>query len=278
MSTYELEVRVNGKDITKYYHEQHVFVAGKDKSSYTLRFKNNSPNRILAVVSVDGLSIIDGEPASFESSGYVVDPYSMVDIKGWRLNNDEVAKFIFGKKCDSYATKSEGATNAGVIGVAVFLEKNITWISSNWTSNNIELNCPRISHDYRTAFFNYTPGATSPLNTITITDAPVECSASLYGTFPSIYNMYSEEQLTSGSMGTSFGQLEINKVNMVSFEKRDTPCEVIELHYDSMEELIRKGIVVKRPAANIARPFPAEKSVNFCKPPKGWNSIPRKIH
>jgi hypothetical protein len=132
---YVVEVRVHGRKVRELQHEGETWIEGRKGSDFTIRIRNTSYNRILAVPSIDGLSVMDGEEASFDSSGYVISGQSHLDIPGWRLNNDEVAKFRFGKSAKSYAAKKGKALNVGVIGVAVFEEKaGYTFTVSNMSA------------------------------------------------------------------------------------------------------------------------------------------------
>jgi hypothetical protein len=86
------------------------------------------------VATVDGLDVIDGQPGSFEKRGYLVAPWSTVEIDGFRRSEDEVAAFRFGRVRDSYAAKRGSDRNVGVIGVAVFQERGSSW---PWTEREL---------------------------------------------------------------------------------------------------------------------------------------------
>ena len=99
---FELFILVNGKKVREYYHDGKIFIEGKKGSEFTLKFKNNSYQRVLFVPSIDGLSVIDGKEASKNSGGYIVDALRSIEIKGWRTSLDDVASFIFDEKTNSY--------------------------------------------------------------------------------------------------------------------------------------------------------------------------------
>ncbi len=102
-------------------------VIGEAGQRYVLVVQNHAPMRIEVVVSVDGLDVIDGKPATFGKRGYLVDPNGTLEIDGFRQSADEVAAFRFGSVRDSYASKKTGdARNVGVIGVALFHEQGAT--------------------------------------------------------------------------------------------------------------------------------------------------------
>jgi hypothetical protein len=86
--------------------------------------RNRTQNRLELVVSVDGLDVIDGRPASFSKRGYLVDPQGELEIDGFRQSMDTVAAFRFGSVRGSYASQKTGdSRNVGVIGLAVFHER-----------------------------------------------------------------------------------------------------------------------------------------------------------
>lgn len=100
------------------------FVSGNAGERYTIVVRNHSPGRIEAVVSVDGLDVIDGKPASMAKRGYLIDPHSQLEIDGFRTSSSEVAAFRFGSVSSSYSARKHGSTrNVGVIGVAAFHER-----------------------------------------------------------------------------------------------------------------------------------------------------------
>lgn len=118
-----MEIVVNGKPIKKYQHNGQIWVEGREGSKYSLRFINNTSNRVLAVASVDGKSIMDGTPASHSSGGYVLRPYQTATIPGWFRDNEHAAQFEFVNVAQSYAAQTGQADNIGVIGCAFFAER-----------------------------------------------------------------------------------------------------------------------------------------------------------
>jgi hypothetical protein len=109
-------------------------VIGEHGDRYAIEIHNNSGNRFEAVVTVDGLDVIDGKPGSFAKRGYLVQPFATVAIDGFRQSMDEVAAFRFGSVKNSYAGKKGDDRNVGVIGVAVFEERGATF---PWTEREI---------------------------------------------------------------------------------------------------------------------------------------------
>lgn len=102
-----------------------VWLNGVDGERYSLKLVNSSPRSYEAVISIDGLSVMNGKVASYESDGYILKPNTTTLIEGFRTSQNSVATFQFGNAAISYATSkgSEAAQNIGVIGVALFSEK-----------------------------------------------------------------------------------------------------------------------------------------------------------
>jgi len=125
---FELSVAVPSKHgsskIPEYGHNGLTFVEGRRAQPYTLKLRNDSAQRVLAVVSIDGLNVVDGQPCTPQSRGYVIPAYSTVDIEGWRTSLKEVRQFKFETKEQSYAKGTTGEVqNCGVIAAKFFNEK-----------------------------------------------------------------------------------------------------------------------------------------------------------
>ncbi|WP_437684203.1 hypothetical protein [Sorangium sp. So ce131] len=102
-------------------------VVGEAGQRYSIVLRNLTPIRIECVVSVDGLDVLDGQPAAFSKRGYLIDPDGELEIDGFRQSLDTVAAFRFGSVRGSYANQKHGDTrNVGVIGVALFHERGAT--------------------------------------------------------------------------------------------------------------------------------------------------------
>jgi hypothetical protein len=118
-----LDVLVDGKPLpTIQYAGKTYLPVPRPGAEYELRVWNHGPARVVAVVSVDGLSVINGLPASESHPGYIVAPYSHILIKGWRRNMDMVAAFRFVEREKSYASLVGKPENIGVIGLVAIEE------------------------------------------------------------------------------------------------------------------------------------------------------------
>lgn len=124
----DIEVRVetpDGRAVRIYGYEGRSYIESHEDMVYRLRVKNKSENRIKVVISIDGVSIVTGQPVtdSKDESGYILEPYAEELFRGYRISDNDVAEFKFVKREASYATeKGEGANN-GVIAVRAYVEK-----------------------------------------------------------------------------------------------------------------------------------------------------------
>lgn len=261
-NSFEISVLVNGKPLREYFHNGHFYVEGRGNSDFELLLRNNSYRRVEAVVSVDGLDVLDGKTANSKKTGYLVNAYSTVKISGWRLNTDEVAKFVFAAQEESYAASKNKPRNIGVIGVAFFNEK-IHY--QPWFSNTN---------------FQFTPCADSTgyfpkgLRNHSVSVGDTKCSgrgSSVGG--GSTVNV--SNSVGTQGLGTGFGQKTESRVYNVSFERAsEKPDEILKLYYNDRKGLEEIGIKVAQPLSEdtarreTAQPF--EDVSDGCEPPPNW--------
>lgn len=144
--SFDLNVLVNGSRCKLYTHLGKTFIEAKEDSEYVVELKNNSWEKILAVISVDGLNILNGESADEHGPGFILDKYTSQKFYGYQYSQEKVATFKFGSfgavKIDPTtgkpeidpttgkkiplgyaASKRDGSEkNAGVIGVIIWDE------------------------------------------------------------------------------------------------------------------------------------------------------------
>jgi hypothetical protein len=87
--------RDSGATLPVYRHRGDYWVAGRPGGRYAVSVRNASGERVLGVISVDGVNVVSGETASWEQTGYVLSPWQSFDISGWRKSDAEVAAFHF---------------------------------------------------------------------------------------------------------------------------------------------------------------------------------------
>lgn len=127
----EVRVLVKGRPIAEYYHNGKIYVEGrpgrrnKPGTEYEIEIINRNPFEVEAVVSVDGLSVIDGQEAGQHSPGYLVGANDTLRIKGWKVDGSTAAAFTFtGKGEASYGEQMGKAPRSkGAIGVMFFMRR-----------------------------------------------------------------------------------------------------------------------------------------------------------
>lgn len=122
---YTISMMVDGLPVRKVNHNGRTYLPVEAGKEFTILVENNTRERIAVVVSVDGLSVLDGKQASHESGGYVIEPNSYVEIDGWRRTDSEVAAFeVKGPGQSGYSEQmGHGTKNTGVIGCVIVPEK-----------------------------------------------------------------------------------------------------------------------------------------------------------
>ncbi len=103
---------INGKRI----------VIGENGAHYEVRLENRTKKRIEIVLSVDGLNVLTGKAASPQQHGFVLEPKHWYNVDGFRKDSTTVRSFVFGSVSRSKAAAKGGASNVGVVGLAVFEE------------------------------------------------------------------------------------------------------------------------------------------------------------
>lgn len=249
-----VQVIVNNKPIAVYNHESKNYVEGRKGSEFSIKITNPFNYRVSAVLSVDGISVIDGKPASDKSQGYLLQAYGSITIPGWTLDNTEVAKFIFNSKEKSYAALSDdnSVSNVGVIGCLFFKEK------APVISNDILRGITTIPFAKDYTYFN---GFTQD-DTIKLASA----SNSLSNSVASANYMQAVSNKVEQEIGTGFGDASEFKTKTVEFERGDIVSTIV-VYYDSKKNLIDKGVIKLKKESKEPNPFPGM----GCKPPTGWS-------
>jgi hypothetical protein len=97
-------------------------IVGEEGRRYSIVVRNRSDLRLEIVLSLDGLDVIDGRPASLRKRGYILNPPQKL-VEGFRQSMEAVAAFRFGPVRESYAAeKYHNTRTSGVIGIALFNE------------------------------------------------------------------------------------------------------------------------------------------------------------
>jgi hypothetical protein len=120
---YDVQVLADdGAALSTYALNNRYYVLGNNGERYTVHVKNPTNRRIEAVITVDGLDVIDGENGDLKKRGYIIQPYGELRVDGYRTSTNEVATFRFSSVDASYAGRKGKARNVGVVAVALFEE------------------------------------------------------------------------------------------------------------------------------------------------------------
>lgn len=220
--TLSLVERDQRLELPRYLHRGQYWVAGRQGQPYAVRLRNNSPERVLVVLSVDGLNVISGEVAAPDQTGYVLDPWQSADITGWRKSRQEVAQFVFTDPGNSYADRTGRPDNIGVIGVAVFNE------------------APR---------YVPLPPRAPPVARAQSRMQPQASAEAADGALSSAEVTGSRKRAPSPApaLGTGHGQREASYSGTTPFERASRlPAQRLDLRYDSERNLVARGIIPAR--------------------------------
>jgi len=113
----------HGTQLPGVNHDGQIYVAGKKDERYNIRITNTTGKRVIAVITVDGRNVLTGKKGTYRDNGYILAPYESAAIDGWRQTDNTAAAFVFGQKEGAYSSEMGSSENVGVIGVAVFEEK-----------------------------------------------------------------------------------------------------------------------------------------------------------
>jgi len=253
-----IEVLVNGTSITEYTKNNKIYLEGRKGANYTLRLRNHKSIRVLAIPSVDGLSVLNGKTATRQSSGYILDPYQTLDIDGWRINDDQVRAFQFTRKNASYGNKTGQSGNEGVIGLLVFNEK--TSYYGNWV--NIPITPAVFTYPFTDD--NYTTDGlkNNSIDNWTLTLQTIGASLNTTRGMSSGQSSIAPDFQESGvqeqtNLGTGMGKKMTSHITKVEFNRETNPFVQIELYYFEKRQLERMGIIHKVPKG-LPQAFPEE--------------------
>ncbi|HET9033367.1 MAG TPA: hypothetical protein VFN25_10730 [Dokdonella sp.] len=238
--------RDTGNTLQTYVRDGKLYVPGAPGHRYAVRLSNRTGGRVLAVLSVDGVNAVSGETAGTNQSGYVLDAWESTEINGWRKSLNEIAQFNFTSLPNSYAALTGRPANVGVIGVAVFTERNDRWIA-------------------RQRIQRAPPPAPSSRPWAKDSDSRDQAAGESFAEAEkSSANEARADAASPRSMakrerlGTGHGDREYSQVGTTRFERASIqPAETLAIWYDSYRNLAARGIIPRRPiASRQPNPFP----------------------
>lgn len=295
-----VQVLANGKPIREFGCEGRTLVEGRKDLPFTIKVKNDRPDRVHAIVMVDGINVVSGESElSPKSRGYVLEAYSAYEIKGWRRTLSEVASFVFQSKDGSYSKSVKGnSAQCGVVTVVAYAEKtkekpiervlethhhHCDWYREYapwypyrpyypsyplvWCSNSsLSASCSTLNSSVDASM-----SSCSNAGTYTFT-----CTGGGTGQDPSLAShgggdttQTNAVSISANSMnlGAAWGDTAQDLVTETSFENGVVVCQM-ELFYTDAKGLKKLGINTKKaPAVAKTDGFPTALNGSFCRPP-----------
>ena len=235
--------RDTGEWLPEYRHRGRDWVPGVPGHRYSVRMTNTTGERVLVVLSVDGVNAISGATAAGNQTGYVLGPWQSTEITGWRKSWQDVAQFYFTDLPDSYAARTGRPDNVGVVGVAVFRERaqpqpyyEPAPISRG---DDREYDRDNRYRDQAGRAESKSAPAGAPQASRRAAESAASDSASAYG-----------NAAPAQSIGTGHGAREWSPVSRTDFVRASrTPAQVLQLRYDDIDNLVAMG-VMPRPYRN----------------------------
>jgi hypothetical protein len=236
-----------GTVLPTFSHRGRTYVLGTKGDRYAIRVRNDTGRRAEVVVSVDGRDVLDGRPASLSKRGYVVPAHGELEIDGFRLDTSTVAAFRFSSVPRSYAARMGDARDVGVVGVAVFPERE--------------------RRPVRTPRGPYSEARPEAGAGEKAEAAPAPGARG---------DAHARAEVERPGLGTEFGEARDSQVEEVAFVRaRGTPDALLTVRYDDRQGLLALGIDLDgrrwasrdRRLREEAQPF---RGSGFAEPPPGW--------
>ncbi len=237
--------RDSGQWLPEYHHRGQSWIAGTPGHRYGVRLTNTTAERVLVVLSVDGVNAVSGQTAHPAQAGYVLAPWQSAEIAGWRKSLDDIAQFVFTDLGDSYAARTGRPDNVGTIGIAVFRERQVElppYSSGPPIARNED---GRRESKARAA----APSAAEAAST----------------------SGQAHDSIAGQRIGTGHGAREWAPVGRTGFERDSRrPAQVTQLRYDDITTLVALGIVPRADRSGPWTPRPQAFPKGFVADPPRW--------
>ena len=264
--------RNTGATLPVYSHRGEYWVAGAPGARYAIAVRSKLGQRLLAVPAVDGINVLTGQTAAWQQSGYVFTSYSHYQITGWRKSDSEVAAFEFAAASDSYAGLTGRPRNVGVIGVALFREKQQPLPEPH--ARPFPKASPRLHDQSESSAMEQGDAAASAKSRAA--PAPLAEAAAPAGRTPSgstsDFEASASRQAappTAQKLGTAHGQRESSVVSSTTFERQQPqPDEVVLIRYDSRANLLALGVIRPAQQQPVPNAFPESATAYVPDPPQ----------
>lgn len=227
--------RGTGAELPLYFHRGEYWVAGRPGARYAIRARNAMGERVMAVMSVDGVNVVTGETAGVGQNGYVYGPRERSDITGWRKSDSQIAAFEFAAAGNSYASRTGRPDDVGVIGVAMFRER----VAEPPPPPPV---APITPYPRRDEYGERERRSeSSSMGDARAKSAPAESAAAAEAPAGRLAR-------PAPSLGTAHGRRETSYVGKTTFERaQSSPDEVVRIRYDSRENLVAAGVIPVTP-------------------------------
>jgi hypothetical protein len=220
------------------------YIEGQPGHRFAVSLQNLTGERVMAVLSVDGVNAISGQTAGSSQSGYVLEPYQQVQINGWRKSYSDVAEFYFTDLPDSYAARTGRPQNVGVIGLAAFRERRPQPILYQPTY-------PTPVPQPRYEPYGSAEKSASDAAAESRAASPSAPAASSGMQADRDYGQSNSELARTQQLGTGHGQRRYDPVTQTQFERLSSrPNQMIALYYDSYDALVSRGVIRDRTYRN----------------------------
>ena len=211
-----------------------------------------------------GVRVISARLFDEKSSGYIIDSFDTLKLKGYRISDEKVAAFKFCKKGDSYASSKTVFAQNGVITVQCYYEQSFFYgcntVFNNWTwaepirygdcTEPMDMFCStnlKGRSDTGSVKCNYTSQVDSVLYSKKLScDTP-------------------ETPSDHFDMGSSFGSSKDSAIKGVSFTRGYSAGEM-NIYYASRQSLKSMGVEITNEQKVV---LPQGKS-KYCQPPVDW--------
>lgn len=285
---YDVQILTESGEVAPTYAFQgRYYVQGTANERYAIRITNPTGNRVEAVVTVDGLDVVDGEPGDLAKRGYIVPAYGEVRIEGFRTSLSDVATFRFSSVDNSYAGKKGKARNVGVIAVAIFEEaapppeQQIVIPHRPQPRPRPEPRWGAEGAPARDRVSSAPTGAKRAAEASADSAAPAPPpSAGAASRIHSHADIYQEPRPTVAprtqrpGLGTEFGESRYSAASYTKFVRAaNRPIAIAELRYNDTAGLVALGIPVQPMPdeheimlRETANPFPGDR--RFARPPR----------
>ncbi len=268
----------SGSSLETYNHRGRFYVNGQSGERYSIRVNNPTDRRVEAVISVDGLDVIDGETADFRNKrGYVVPAHGSLVIDGFRVSTQAVAAFRFSSVAASYAGRKGKARNVGVVGVALFAERAQPQMIVPVRPQPRPFPRHRHGHKSAPAERDFGGDSESSASADRVAPPPRSAHGGKAGASSGLSRrMPSPRKKERSGLGTAFGERRSSNVSFTRFVRAHAtrPTSFAELRYNNAQGLQALGIRLRRQEFVTQEELAIRESANafpgsrFAQPPR----------